>query len=182
MNNSKPQVKTTDKMTATERLNALESNAVQLNNQNSAIINELQSLRGSIVAVLKRLDATIEVGATGNINVEAVNDKVLQSRIKELETSIATLINAGYLKSAEIVNKNSFVVFRELDKDKNVLNPRLQYPVAELMDGEKFNDKKVGDVVETGAEGAGLTFELLEIYDIVNPDQKKIESKAEVTQ
>jgi hypothetical protein len=182
MNNGKQQVKTTDKMTATERLEALESNAVQLNNQNSAIINELQSLRGSITAVLKRLDATIEVGSTGNINAEAVNDKVLKSRIKELEVAIVTLTNAGYLKSAETVNKSSFVVFRELDKDKNVLNPRLQYPVAELIDGERFNGKKVGDVVETGTEGAGLTFELLEIYDITNPEQAKTEPKAEVTQ
>ena len=161
--------------TASQKLDALENAFIQQNQQIDILAEEIDRLRGTVVSLNKRLNASIQAAEQGGITGESVNKIILGENMKELEAKVTFLTEQGVLvrnDDSEIGDK-SFVVGRELDTEGNVTNPRVQFSVGSI-DQEvkgKLQGKKAGDVVAY-SEGED-SLEITEVYDIVDPKIKK---------
>ncbi len=161
--------------TAAQKLTALENAFMTQNNQIEILADEIDRLRSQLVAVNKRLNASIKAAEDGGISGEAVNKIILGENMKELEAKVDFLKEQGVLvknDEAEISDKQ-FVVGRELDNEGNVTNPRVQFSVGSV-DPElkkQLYGKKLGAVVAYSETEDSL--EVTEVYDIVDPKIKK---------
>lgn len=162
-------------MTASQKLEALENMFMTQNNQIEILADEIDQLRSQLVAVNKRLNATIQAADAGGVTSESINKIILSDNMKELESRITFLADQGVLvrnDDAEITEK-TFVVGREIDTEGNVTNPRVQFSVGSV-DVElkkQITGKKVGAVVAYSETQDSI--EVTEVYDIVDPKIKK---------
>ena len=162
-------------MTAAQKLEALENMFMTQNNQIEILADEIDQLRSQLVAVNKRLNATIQAGDQGAVSSDSINKIILSDNMKELESRITFLAEQGVLvrnDEAEVTDK-TFVVGREIDTEGNVTNPRVQFAVQSV-DPElkkQITGKKAGDVVAYSESQDSL--EITEVYDIVDPKIKK---------
>ena len=165
------------KLTASQRIEALENMNMSSNENIRILAGEIDNLRQTIGALARRLNATIKVGESGSINNESVNDLLVQENTLELKGKVDFLIEQGVLETSKKgqVGEKSFVVGRELDEDRNVINPRIQFALASLIPEVKslLMDKKVGDVIKNEA-GDGLLMEVVEIFDIAEKIEKNV--------
>jgi len=80
------------------------------------------------------------------------------------------LIEQGLLKRNDelAIDQKTFVVGQELDTEKTVINPRVQFATMSLPEDlqEKFLGKKMGELIE---EEGGQFFEITELYSIEDP-------------
>lgn len=165
------------KLTAAQRIEAIEKRLIA-NDKNSIMLAEdIDSLRNLVQALAKRLNATIQAGETEDgISSKSVKDIQIQENIKELEGRIDFLLDKGFIekKDESETSENSFIVGRELDPDGTVSNPRVQFPIIQMPD--KYRDAlvghKLGDVVSIEGDDAP-SLEILEIYEIIQPDQRQ---------
>lgn len=172
---SKTQNKTT-KMTAAQRIEKLEGTVFGMYQNFDILAQDIDQLRQTIAGLAKRLNATIEAGEKGPINNEQVNSIIIQQNVEELKTKVNFLIEQGVLKKSEenVIGENSFVVGRELDEEKNVLNPRLQFAYATLNEKGKelVKGKTLGDMVKNENNDGHL--EIVEIYDVIEKVEKDV--------
>ena len=169
--------------TASQKLEALENAYVQQNNQINILADEIDRLRQTVVALNKRLNASIQAAEGGGVSNESVNKIIMSENVKELESKITFLTEQGVLlrnDEAEITD-NTFVVGRELDQEGNVTNPRVQFAVktVEKEVKDKLYTKKAGDVIAYSENEDSL--EITEVYEIVNPKIKKNFEKQQST-
>jgi hypothetical protein len=160
---------TPKKLTASQRITALEE-AVGITRTNDEMIaQEINSLRQSFIALSRRLNAIIKSGETGNISNDSVNSIITEENVVELEGKVKLLLEKNAIVKSETgeIKASSFVVGRELDKDSNVINPRIQFAVQSITPEaqESVLGKTLGDVIENNL-GDGLSLEVTEVYDI----------------
>ncbi len=176
----------TKKLTAAQRLEALETLVVQQNQKFDILADEIDKSRNLIASLAKRLNAAIQAGENGSISQDSVNKLILDDNINELKGKVDNLIKADVLKrddELEIVDK-TFVVGQEVDEDGTVVNPRVQFAVGSLPQDfkDKLLGKKVGDLIKP-EEGLALSLEITEVYAIVTPQQdKKFEEEDAATE
>ena len=168
------------KQTAAQRIEGLE-NALAGTQRNTQILaGEIDNLRQTIGALARRLNAAIKSGETGTLSNDSVNEIITQENILDLKGKVDLLVKEGVLQSStKEINQMSFVVGRELDEEKNVINPRIQFAVKSVVP-EMVNlllGKRVGDVV-TNEKGDGLLLEVTEVFDIVEQGAEKEAKKA----
>lgn len=170
------------KLTAAQRLEALEQQFLATLQNQKVLASEIDNLRQTMAALARRLNATIKVGESGSISNESVNDILVQENTIELKGKIDFLVQQGVLKPSESgeIGTKSFVVGRELDEDRNVINPRIQFALQSIIPETKdlLMGKKVGDVVKN-EQGDGLLMEVVEIFDIAEKVQKDFTSENE---
>lgn len=166
------------KMNATQRLEALEALVSQQHgvieaqsNNIKFLAQEIDGLKQTIQALARRLNASIQAGD----NNDQVQQILVDENVRELEGKVTFLMEQGVLEDAksEDVHERSFVVARELDEDRNEVNPRMQFAIASLTPEakEKIEGKKLGDIVQDFS-GDGLVLEITKLYDIAEPKEQ----------
>lgn len=170
------------KLTAAQRLTALEQQFLAGVQNNQILAGEIDNLRQTMAALARRLNATITSGENGEISNSEVNNLLVEENTAELKGKIDYLVEQGVLQSAkeELIHDKSFVIGRELDEDRNIINPRIQFAIASILPEVKelLIGKKVGDVVKN-EKGDGLLLEVIEILDIADKVEKKLEIASE---
>lgn len=170
------------KLTAAQRIEGLERQMMGLMRNIQILAGEVDNTRQVMSSLAKRLNATIQVGESGNISSEAVNNILVEENVSELKGKVDFLLKQGVLTKSESgeVHEKSFVVGRELDEDKGVINPRIQFALASVVPEVKdmLLGKKVGDIVKN-EEGDGLLLEVLEVFNIPEKVEKKLEEASE---
>ena len=164
------------KLTAAQRLEALENIYLQQNKKFEILADEIDQMRSLLASLAKRLNAAITAGENGEISNDSVNKLIIDSNVKDLEGKVEQLVTSGILKkddSLEISDK-TFVVGREVDEDGTVVNPRVQFAVGSLPQDfkGKLLTKKVGDLIKP-EEDLTLSLEITEVYGIVTQETEK---------
>lgn len=173
----------TKKLTAAQRLEALEGLVIAQNRKFDILADEIDKSRNLIASLAKRLNATISAGEEGAISNDSVNKLILNSNVQELKNKVDGLIDAGLIKlndSLEISDE-TFVVGQEVDEDGTVVNPRVQFAVGSLPQDfkDKLLGKKTGDLMKP-EEDLTLSLEITEVYEIIKPDEEKQFEEEEV--
>ena len=175
---TKPNGAKEKKLTAAQRIEKLEGQLLSASQSFTAMAGDIDTLRQTIAALARRLNATIKTGEKGAISNDLVNELLVEENTVELAEKIDFLKKQGVLVEAEKseIHDNSFVIGRELDEEKNVINPRIQFALASIHPEVKdlLVGKKVGDVI-TNNKGDGLLLEVIEILDIAQKVEKKFE-------
>ena len=175
------------KLNATQRIEALENLVSQQHgvveaqsNNIKFLAQEIDGLKQTIQALARRLNASIQAGDSN----DQVQQILVEENVKELEGKVTFLMEQGVLEDAKSdkVHERSFIIARELDEDKNEVNPRMQFAIASLTPEakEKIQDKKLGDLVQDFS-GDGLVLEITKLYDIAEPkaQEKQLEEVKE---
>lgn len=170
----------TDKRTATQRIEDLESvvaNIYQTMLQHKNVMEGLLGLKPELNMVKEALQllnkkseaiiqaATPETGITTN----SVSDLVVKMNVLDLQAQVASYVQNGHLATAEQVAADSYLVCEESDESGVVVNPRIQFRLDTQDEAANtaLAGKKVGDTVSFG-EGK-LNAKILEIYSITEP-------------
>ena len=169
---------TQKKLTAAQRIEALEQQFMGAIQNNQILAGEIDNLRQTMSALARRLNATIKSGEVGAISNDAVNSMLVEENTAELKGKVDFLKEQGVLEDAKAkeIHEKSFVIGRELDEESNVINPRIQFALVSVIPEvkEMLMGKKVGDVVKN-EQGDGLLLEVVEILDIAEQVEKKLE-------
>lgn len=156
-------------LTASQRIEALEASFTAQAQNIQAVAQEIDALRQTMTAIARRLNATIQAGEQGSVNNEAVKNLLVEENIRELEDKVKFLVENKVLEedTKEEVHKRSFLIGRELDEDKKVINPRMQFAVSSLTDEaqKKVLGKKVGDLI-SDFSGDGIDLEISKVFAI----------------
>lgn len=164
------------KQTAAQRIEALEQQFLASIQNNQILAGELDNLRQTMAALARRLNATIKSGEQGEISNDLVNQLLVEENTAELKGKIDYLLEQGVLEEAkeEAIHQKSFVIGRELDEEKNVINPRIQFALVSIAPEiqESLMGKKVGDVIVN--EQDGLSLEVVELLDIAEKVEKNL--------
>lgn len=163
------------KMNASQKLEALENIIQKQSNQINIIADEIDRLSNVITALAKRVNAIVRTGDEGQkISTEQVNALLVSDAAKELQGKVNFLVQQGILvlNNNKEIDDNTFVVGRELNSEGEEINPRVQFAVKSLeQDGQnKVKGKKAGDSI-VGDDG--INMEILEVFDIVTPQEKQ---------
>ena len=156
-------------LSATETPQNLESALSATLENNQELIQEVQQLKNSVQGLAKRLNATIKAGEKGNISDDSVQQELVSMNILDLKKRIEVAVTAGVFVKADEVQEGSFLVTRELNKENEVINPRLQFPLAQIEPtiASQLMGKKAGEVLELEQSNV----EILEIYLISAPSE-----------
>ena len=170
------------KLTAAQRIEGLENALGGMMRNNQILAGEIDNLRQTIAALARRLNATIKSGEQGTLSNDSVNDIITQENVAELKGKVDFLLEQGVLEASEEgeIHEKAFVVGRELDEDRNIINPRIQFAVASVVPEMKelLLGKKVGDVIKND-QGDGLLLEVVEVFNIPEKVEKNLEEAPE---
>ena len=170
------------KMTANEKLNFLTNQLNRLNQVVNILGRENQELKLALTQLDKRVLAMLKAGDAGVINSNAVKNIMVDDAASQMESTVAKFVEQGLLSrnDLEIIGEDSFIVGRELDKEGNVSNPRVQIIVKDADEKVRLalTGRKVGEIIESVLID-DLDLEILENYLIVNQEAKQEEAKTE---
>jgi hypothetical protein len=163
------------KRTAAQTIEALENAFMGQNQQMQILADEIDKLRQMLVALSKRMNASIQAAEEGSLTGDSVNKIIINENVKELESKIQFLVDQGVLKkndTMEITNQ-TFVVGREVDATGKIINPRVQFAVGSIDQAvqAKLLTKKMGDTVSYSDTEPSL--EITEVYEIHQPAVQK---------
>jgi hypothetical protein len=190
---SEQKTKQPNKLTASQKIQALENNIVNLSRQNIELYNEIQYLKEQKIdkmenilnSVIRRFNSAIAVSEKyGKITHDLISQNIIEENVRVLETNVAKMEEMGVLVKAKdgIINDKSFVVVRELKEDNSVINPRLQFamPTINKEFQDKFIGKKVGEIIESEPleNKEIIKTEILMVYD-VHEVEKEVDFKDE---
>jgi hypothetical protein len=170
------------KMTANEKLNFLTNQLGRLNQVVAMLGRENQELKLALTQLDKRVLAMLRAGDAGAITTNAVKNIMVDDAASQMESTVSKFVEQGLLarNDQEIIGEDSFIVGRELDKEGNVSNPRVQIIVKDADEKVKtaLIGSKVGAVIPSALID-DLDLEILENYLIVNQEAKQEEAKTE---
>lgn len=170
-----------NKLTADQRLKAMEGLLAQHHSKFEILADEIDKVSNLLVTLNKKVNAILEAGDAGQINKDSVSGILLDKAVNELKNKVTELVNLKAIESRKdglIEDERHFVVSRELDADGNVVNPRTQFAVISLPEDlrSQFVGKKVGDLIKS--DDSDVSVEIMEVYKLADLN-KKVEVKAE---
>jgi hypothetical protein len=158
--------------TASQRIDDLENGLRSVYHTLNVMAKDLGTLKEAAKLLGTKMDAIVQVIKSGEpLSEGAISKAMIQINVDDLRIKVENLINSGLLSPTETVTENCFVVGRELTESGEVANPRMQFILQTLKEDlrNKFMGAKVGQnlMLEEGK----WTFEVQEIYRIVEPQQ-----------
>jgi hypothetical protein len=161
-NSSKKQVRS-----ALERIDAIEAELPKLiAGINEALMNEdnrRRQLAGIIEAIVEILGAETVDG-----KVKEISDRQTMARLEQAKAALVAGLEEGKVVKVVDISEQSLIVGRELDSKGEVIFPgqlQLTYTGVKPEYQEKLLGQAAGFVLQTDSG----TFEVLEVYDIVEP-------------
>ncbi len=143
---------------------------------------ENEILKDALQLIHEKLDAVIDLSKNGTeLSQENINSTVVSIKENNLKERVDTQIKEGNIKLIDEVDGNSFVVARELNKEGEVVNPRLQFVMNRLVEElqNKFIGKKTGELM-VGEEENSLDIEIIEIYELIEKEEAPEEIVEEI--
>jgi hypothetical protein len=174
-------------MNASQKLEALEGKIVGLENKLDRaielLLERVNSLADTDVAIAKRINAIIKAGDSGGVSSDSVKTAVVSQAASELKSRVDMLVEKGLLilDNESPINSDSFVVGRELNSEGEEINPRIQFAVKSLQQDvqDTLLGKKTGESVSD--EDSKTSMEITEVYTINQPKvEESPEQEAEV--
>lgn len=159
-----------DKKNASQRIEDLEVQIASLLTGSDNMAQDLMRMKEALKLLVNKVDAVVKaVNQGGHITDEVLDKFMLENQVQELKNKVDTLAKLGILSPSDSVKESSLVVIRELDANGQVTAARNQFAFSTLvpMYKEKLLGAKVGDSIAIGE--AGDSIEILEIYDIAQP-------------
>lgn len=171
-----PAVNDWNTMTATERLELLRVNQLTVIETLDNFMAQLSSMAQNLTSLTRKVNAIVKISEEGkSLSNSTLKETVEEANVEVLRARTEGLVSSGILLKSDVTNLNSFVVGIVANAEGEIMNPRLQMMVKQVVgqDLEVLLDKKVG---EKATFLSGGIFEIQEIYDI-----QKIEQAASVT-
>ena len=171
-----PVVNDWNTMTATERLELLRVNQLTVIETLDNFMAQLSSMAQNLTSLTRKVNAIVKISEEGkSLSNSTLKETVEEANVEVLRARTEGLVSSGILLKSDITTLNSFVVGIVANAEGEIMNPRLQMMVKQVVgqDLEVLLDKKVG---EKATFLSGGIFEIQEIYDI-----QKIEQAASVT-
>ncbi len=159
-------------LSATERLARLEHNIFALDNITRNMMRSSEMQKTAITLLGRKVNAIVDLAVAAGVNIseDAIDQKMEENSIKELAEVVEEYKKAGQMIDSEVIDKDSFVVCREINKETGKLvNARLQFPFMDIDEVSQNNlfGKKKGDIV-TWSSDDRFEVEILEVYKIVD--------------
>lgn len=135
------------------------------------LADEIDKARELTLGVARRLNATISSAEQGALSHDSVNRFIVDQNVKSLESMVEKMVEEKVLtkKDSEIEAAN-FVVGSEVDLEGNVVNPRIQFLVNDLLSspnshdlGQKLLGKKASDSISFNDK---MNFVISEVYSV----------------
>jgi len=170
--------KAVPKSNASQKIQALEDVILSYNQKFDILAEELDFLKTQVQAVAKRLNAAISAAEGGALTNDSVAKLIIEDNVKELKAKVEYLVQQKVLEVSESgeITERTFVVGREVSKNGDEVNPRIQFAMPALQDSDlkgKLLGVKAGEIVKPDEED-GLSLEISEVYNIV---EQKVEKK-----
>ena len=170
-----------NKLTADQRLKAMENILANHHGKFDILADEIDKVSNLLLTLNKKVNAILEAGDGGAINKDSVSGILLDKAVQELKGKVDELVNLKAIevaKDGSVEDERHFVVAREVDADGNVVNPRTQFAVISLPEElrKQFVGQKVGDMIKS--EDSEVSVEILEVYKLADLN-KKVEPKQE---
>ena len=160
--------------TAAERLESLEGTVgqiIQALQPLDLVVKDVLTLKEQNKFLVNKLDAVTKAINQGlSLTDENLSKIMTDNNVQELKNKLATMVSSGLLAPTDTVGENTFLVLSETNKDGILVNPRMQFLLANIQDKNivsKLVGAKVGDNVAIGDTGDSVT--VLEAYYIVPP-------------
>ena len=160
--------------TAAERLESLEGTVgqiIQALQPLDLVVKDVLTLKEQNKFLVNKLDAVTKAINQGlSLTDENLSKIMTDNNVQELKNKLATMVSSGLLAPTDTVGENTFLVLSETNKDGILVNPRMQFLLANIQDKNivsKLVGAKVGDNVAIGDTGDSVT--VLEAYNIVPP-------------
>ncbi|HLD91639.1 MAG TPA: hypothetical protein VI911_11630 [Patescibacteria group bacterium] len=162
----------TKSLNASQKLIALEGLTTGLQQQIQILAEEIDKIGQVVQLLARRLNASNQIA---NISSDSVTQVIVDENAKSLESKVQMLIDKGIAKRSSdglIKDEQCFVVGREIDKDGNVIAPRIQFAVASLVADlkPKFIGQKEGSLFKN--DDSESSIEIMEVYDIIPPKKE----------
>jgi hypothetical protein len=179
MSKQKQSSEGSQKLNATQRIEALENSLLQSNQKFSILAEEIDRIAELVKRMGLKLNAVIEAGSGGNLSKEGVSQVLVDNAVKELKAKTEQFVTMGIIEPADqdasIDSDEYFIVGREVDENGNVINPRIQFALKSLEDSLRstFLTKKIGDLVSN--DNKSFPIEIVELYKIAAPKTQQVE-------
>ena len=123
------------KLTASQRIEKIEKNAKMYDQNFQTLAQEIDTLRQTMSALARRLNATVKAGENGSISDDAVNSLLVEENTSELKGKVDFLIKQGVLSTPKLeeIHDKSFIIGSELDEESEVINPRIQFALPSIV-------------------------------------------------
>lgn len=170
------------KLNASQKLEALENKITdmesKLDRAIQLLLERVNSLADTDVALAKRINAIVKAGDEGGVTTDSVKTAVVNQAATELRARVQMLIDNGLLTldNESPITTESFVVGRELSSEGEEINPRIQFAVKSLQQEvqDTLIGKKAGESISD--EKSQTSMEITEVYTI---NQPKVEASEE---
>lgn len=170
------------KLNASQKLEALENKITdiesKLDRAIQLLLERVNSLADTDVAIAKRINAIVKAGDEGGVTTDSVKTAVVNQAATELKARVQMLIDNGLLTldNESPITTESFVVGRELSSEGEEINPRIQFAVKSLQQEvqDTLIGKKAGESISD--EKSQTSMEITEVYTI---NQPKVEASEE---
>lgn len=159
---------------ATERVSAVEKNLIstqrRVGEMEMILFNlsrENEILKDALQLLHEKLESVIALSNEGRVlTADNINEKIVLIKEQSLKNKVENMVESGQLTSTDKVTQDSLIVARELNKQGEVENPRIQFLVGRLVEElqNKFLGKEVGYLVKS--EDDKLDLEIMEIYNV----------------
>lgn len=172
--------KPVDNRNASQKIQDLESAAMQLYQTLDSMARDLGTMKDAIKLLGNKVDSIVKASSKGEaINDDVISRIMIENNCEELKQKVTLMQAQGILAPQEQIGADSFVVGAELNNEGETVNPRLQFALYALTPElqEKLKGSKVGDTLLL-QEGK-LRFKVLESYQIQQP--KSPEAASEIT-
>lgn len=160
----------TDKRTATERIQDLETGVASNFQTLDSMARDIMVIKEAIKLLGNKVDSIVKASERGQpLNDEVLSKIMIENNVEDLRGKVTSLVSQGILAPQEVVDDNSFLVGREVNETGEVVNPRLQFSLQALQEDMrgKIKGSKPGDII--ALQEGKLKFEVLETYSVQPP-------------
>jgi hypothetical protein len=168
-------------MSASDRLKGLEASINLLDQTLGNATQSLVMLSQKVGQVDDTVEAVVRLSEAGQpINRKSIESMRVEMNMERLEDRINLLVEQGLLSNSETVDRQSFIVGRETNKDTGeVTNPRMQFALQALNEKSQLalEGKKAGDRVQLN-ENNPIVLEIERVYSITVPEMPQEEPEA----
>lgn len=148
--------KPVDPRSASQKITDLENAVLSLLQTTQNLVRDVMTLKETTKLLNNKTSSIAQAAVAGELPTdEALTRIMVQNNVNDLEKKTKELVASGNLVPQDTVTENSFVVGSEEEEDGKTVNPRIQFALANIKEGQadvaaKFLGAKVGDVIDFG--------------------------------
>jgi hypothetical protein len=165
--------KPADNRSASQKIADIENAVLSLLQTTQNLVRDVMTLKETAKLLNNKTSSIAQAAVKGELPTDEVLTRIMvENNVAELEKKTQELVASGNLVPQDQVTDHSFVVGSEQDDDGKTVNPRIQFALANIKEGQadvaaKFLGTKPGDIIEFGP--GKLKFRVDQTYLIQEP-------------